>query len=158
MTEPTDVPVEPAKFYEGDEAKVVDIGNMRITRGMTRRPRSSCRHMNIVYDATERRVWCCDCETDVQPFDALVQIAEYFHGEKAMLKRREHEVEQVEKFKARSIAAKAVDVIWRSGKFLPSCPHCHQGLFPEDFKGERTKIIGREFAEARRRAAENKAE
>ena len=37
--------------------KVVDIGDVRIARGLTRREFSTCPHKHMVYDQNERRIW-----------------------------------------------------------------------------------------------------
>lgn len=41
-------PIEPQDYLYG--TKVVQIEDLRVARGMTRRPVSSCRHRKLVYD------------------------------------------------------------------------------------------------------------
>src|SRR5690606_34525923 len=70
-------PIEPLDYISG--VKVVDIGDIRVARGMSRRPASSCKHHHLHYDTAERRIWCRDCETDVEAFDSFKMLVERFH-------------------------------------------------------------------------------
>lgn len=141
-------PIEPQDFCSG--MKVVDIGDLRVARGLTRRPLSACRHINMVYDNNERRVWCKDCESEVEPFDAFKAVCENIDGATKRLKRREQEVKEAERFAARSRAVKALDKVWRGHHQTPVCPHCREALLPEDFASG-AMTTGRELARAARR-------
>jgi ribosomal protein S27E len=140
-------PIEPQAFLGG--VTVVDIGDARVARGMTRRPHVSCRHNSLVYDNRERRVWCSDCERDVDPFDAFEILVKYHDDAVGRIKRREKAVAEAEAFSIISIAAKTIDKAWRSKNMVPACPSCGNGLFPDDFK-KRPTMIGKDFAAARR--------
>lgn len=126
----SDTPVEPQEYLYG--VKVVQIEDLRVARGMTRRPASSCRHKKLVYDDKERRIWCSDCEAEVEPFDAFVGIVEVFSAGMSSLQRRRRELDEAEKFQLRSRAAKVMDDAWRSTKMAPLCPHCNTAILPED--------------------------
>lgn len=126
-------PIEPGDYVHG--VKVVDIGDLRVARGMTRRPVSTCRHLNLVYDNKERRVWCSDCESEVEPFDALMNIIERLDRAAKLLNRRHREVLDAEAATLRSRAAKTLDDVWRSRNLAPLCPHCNNGILPEDVAG-----------------------
>lgn len=126
----SDAPIEPQDFANG--VKVVDIGDLRIARGLTRRPRGTCPHRNMVYDDRERRIWCNDCESEVEAFDAFKRLCEAWSGATSKLQRRQRAVEEAEHFTLRSRAAKAMDVAWRKRNTAPGCPHCHKPLLPQD--------------------------
>ena len=64
--EEKDPPIVPMDFCGG--TTVVDIGDIRVQRGLSRRPFSACPHRGLTYDRKERRIWCKDCERDI--FDA----------------------------------------------------------------------------------------
>lgn len=145
----SDEPIEDQNYLSG--LTVIDIGDIRVSRGMTRRPVSSCRHRRMAYDPKERRVWCRDCEKDVDPFDAFKNLCENYHAAHEDMKRQRQEINEAAQFQCRSIAAKNIDEAWRKKKMVPACPHCSNGLFPEDFvKG--VGMVGRDFALARRAA------
>lgn len=130
MTERKDPPIEPLPYRAG--VTVIDIGDVRVARGMSRRPYSACKHQRLHYDPSERRVWCADCERDLEGFDAFMVLAENSHDFIERNNRREKELAEAEAHQARSRAVKALDHIWRSRTMAPCCPHCHKGLLPED--------------------------
>ncbi|MBO2926699.1 hypothetical protein [Metapseudomonas otitidis] len=123
-------PIEPQEYLYGP--KVVQIEDLRVARGLTRRPLSSCRHRQLVYDDKERRVWCQDCEQEVEAFDAFLSVVGVFQRAKAEIDRRRRELEEVEKFRIVSRAAKAMDAAWRKRDTAPLCPHCMTAILPED--------------------------
>lgn len=128
MDEPTGdtAPVIEQDFSYG--VKVVDIGDLRIARGLTRRRIGNCRHVHLVYDVLERRVFCHDCESAVEGFDAFVQLVErYDQVEKRIAALREMELATVH-----SRAAQAFDKVFRGRRMAPLCPHCKQAIMPED--------------------------
>lgn len=139
-------PIEPQNFLGG--VTVIDIGDVRVARGLSRRHHSSCPHRRLVYDNAERRIWCRDCERDVEAFDAFKTLVEPYSAAIEDLNRRQKAMEESEAFKVRTLAGKAMDEAWRSHKMVPSCPHCHNGLFPEDFKNG-PSMISKEFARGR---------
>ena len=145
-------PIEPQGFLYG--VNVVDIGDIRVARGLTRRPVSSCKHKSLAYDQKERRIWCKDCETDVEPFDGFVLLVEHFHAASQKAQRMLDEAHEASKFSLISRAAKKIDRLWRSKNMVPSCPHCHAGIWPEDALS--MGRVGKEYdlASRKRRAAQ----
>jgi hypothetical protein len=129
----SDAPIEPQEYLFG--VKVVQIEDIRVARGLTRRPSSSCTHRKMVYDDKERRIWCSDCETEIESFDAFLHLVEKFSAAAARINRRAAELAEAEKFQIRSRAAKVLDEAWRSTKNTPLCPHCNNALLPEDVVG-----------------------
>src|SRR5699024_12202317 len=118
----SDAPIVPQDYASG--VKVVDIGDIRVARGMTRRPISTCRHMNQVYCVKERRVWCKDCESDVEAFDAYKMLVNCVDAKIKNLHLREKAVNEAESKALRSRAAKVMDDEWRKVKTVPVCPDC----------------------------------
>lgn len=151
MMDEKDPPVEPLDYRHGPT--VVDIGDVRVSRGMSRRPHSSCKHMRMCYDTHERRIWCQDCERDVEPFDAFKILVEHNATAWAKIKRRLDEVKAAESASIRSRAAKALDEVWRTRNMVPACPTCSHGLLPEMFANGVGTRLGRDYAEARINAA-----
>lgn len=127
------MPIEPQEYIYG--VNVVQIEDLRVARGMTRRPKSSCRHKKLVYDEKERRVWCSECEAEVEPFDAFLGLVEVFSAGMSSIQRRRSDLDEAEKFQIRSRAAKVMDEAWRSTKMAPLCPHCKVAILPEDVVG-----------------------
>lgn len=146
MADERDPPIEPQQFLSG--VTVVDIGDVRVARGLSRRAYSSCPHLRLTYDEKERRIWCQDCEHDVEPFDAFTGLVGGYSRALKMVKAREVAVSELEAFKMRTIAARKMDEAWRHQKMVPACPYCHNGLFPEDFK-TKVLMVGKDFARGR---------
>lgn len=146
MADERDPPIEEPGFIAG--VNVVDIGDVRVARGLTRRHHSSCPHHRLMYDDRERRVWCKDCERDVESFDAFKIIVENLDKAIKSVERREKAITEAEQFKLRTLAAKAMDQAWRSTKMVPACPNCGGGLFPEQFKNGVCGMLGRDYAQA----------
>jgi len=146
MSDEKDPPIEPQDYISG--VTVVDIGDLRVARGLSRRPHSACRHSRVVYDKAERRIWCRDCERDVEAFDAYTTLIEQYNRAYDSFVDREKKLQEAEKFQVRSIAAKKIDEAWRSRNMVPACPHCSHGLFPENFKNGMS-MMSRDYAQAR---------
>lgn len=142
-----DPPIDPQDYLSG--VTVVDIGDYRVSRGMSRRRFTACPHKKLSYDVKERRIWCADCEHDVDSFDILVSMVGSYDRAVKRLAERERQLKEAEHFQARSLAAREMDKAWRSRTMVPACPSCGNGLFPEDFK-RGVSMLGRDFALARR--------
>lgn len=148
MADERDPPIQEQEYRQG--VTVVDLGDVRVARGMTRRNNSTCSHKSLVYDLAERRIWCKDCEHDVEAFDAFKLIVENYDAALKTVASREAAVSEAARFQVRSRAAKKIDEAWRSKTMVPACPHCNNGLFPEDLANGFT-MLGRDFAIARQR-------
>jgi len=145
----SDAPIEPQDYLYG--LKVVQIEDLRVSRGLTRRPSSSCRHKALVYDDKERRIWCSDCESEIEPFDAFIGLCGVFSAGMKDLKSRRRKMDEAEAFQLRSRAAKAIDEAWRRRNTVPCCPSCNAGLLPEDFASGIRSTRSAEFERARRK-------
>jgi hypothetical protein len=115
---------------------------------MARRPYSTCAHRGLTYDSRERRIWCGDCETDVEPFDAFTLLVENMSTALSDLDRKEKQIEEAMNFQLVSVAAKTLDKAWRKRNMVPACPTCGHGLFPEQFKTISVSL-GRDYAKAK---------
>lgn len=144
----TDAPIDPQDYQYGPT--VIQIGDLRVARGLTRRPRSSCSHRQLVYDNSERRVWCKDCESEVDPFDAFLNVVSVWSSASHNHKRRERELAEAEAFTIISRAAKVIDTVWRSKRSVPLCPHCRAAILPGDVVGG-VSTASRELVEQRRK-------
>ena len=145
-------PIEPQDYIYG--VKVVQIEDLRVARGLTRRPLSSCTHKKLVYDHNERRIWCSDCETEVEAFDAFEGLVSKLSAANGRLKSREAALAEAEQFQARSRAAKVMDEAWRSTKTAPLCPHCNTAILPEDVVGGVAKASKALVLAARKRKSD----
>lgn len=132
MTDTKDPPIEPQDYLSG--VKVIDIGDLRVARGLSRRPYTACKHIHLVYDKNERRIWCEDCETNIDAFEAFECIVNNLAKQNARNENRHKILLEAEADKLHIIAAKKMNEMWMSKKLVPCCPHCSKALFPEMFK------------------------
>lgn len=142
-------PIEPQNYLGG--VTVVDIGDARVARGMSRRPYSVCKHKMMIYDQKERRIWCKECEADVEHFDAFLILVAQFSSAAAEIQRRHEKVAEAERINITRIAAKNMEKAFRSRNMVPMCPHCTAGIFPEETA--QLGMVGRDYETARRAAA-----
>jgi len=113
--------------------EVLNLGLARIRKGRTPRPKhGACRHLNQTYDEAERRVWCDDCGDEIEVFDAYMALINQYDRIHKHITSRTEEAISAEKHNLVSRAAKSVDKHWRKRDTVPLCPHCNEGLFPED--------------------------
>lgn len=101
-------PIKPAGYIHG--VKIVDIGDLRVSRGHARYEVSTCRHKELVYCSTERAIWCDDCETRLDPFDVFKLFVE---RSDAAAKRIKY-LKELEDLTLISRASKALDEDFRS--------------------------------------------
>lgn len=129
--EAKDPPIKPQNYLGG--VRVVDFGEARIQRGLTRRPQSTCEHHSLLYDDRERRIWCSDCETTVEAFDAFSILVENHIATTKHFDRMREEAKAASEHVFHLIAARNVEKAWRGRTMAIDCPHCSRGLLPEDF-------------------------
>jgi len=141
-------PIEATNYISG--VNVVDFGDLRVARGKTRRPFRTCRHKSMAYDPNERRIYCNDCESDVEPFDAFMALVERQDRAIKHFERVKKEAEDARSANLHRIAAKKLEKTWR-GKLLPCCPHCSRGITPADM--EHHSCVGKTFEMKKREKA-----
>lgn len=96
------------------------------------RQRNPCRHKQLIYDKELQTVHCEDCKEQISPFKALMLVVSGFEETESRLNYRESKVAEAESKTIRLKAAQSIERKWRSRSKVPACPHCHEGLFPED--------------------------
>ena len=132
-----DPPIVAQEFLHG--VKVVDFGDLRVSRGFSRRPFSLCHHRNMVYDDAERRVWCNDCEKNIEPYDAFTSVVKNYNAAYKHLETLRLEAVEAREHSLFLLACKKIEKVWRGRKLAPACPHCKRGLLPGDFSDNFTK-------------------
>lgn len=147
-------PIDPQNYAYG--LNVVDIGDLRVARGMSRRPYSACNHLNMVFDQHERRIYCRDCEQAIEPFDAFVTLVSRYNASLENLARRREAVQEAESHALISRASKVMDKAWRRRDYVPCCPHCLVAIFPEDVLGNRLPRASKRLSAQRRRFTKKK--
>lgn len=143
-----DTPLIPLEDARGRMAEVIDLAGIRLERGRPPYGAKPCEHARLVFDAGDRRVWCQDCERSIDNFDAFMVLATKFRKMVADVRQMNHQAEQARAATLVRRAAKEIDTIW-GRKMAFGCPHCSEGLLPEDFLGGRS-LMSMEILRARR--------
>jgi ribosomal protein S27E len=121
-------------------SNVVNIDDVRITRtrmGYDRR--DECKHRKLTFDEHGEIVTCDDCHKQVTAFWVVTMLAEVYAK---ALEKVASDQRRLNEAKAKDIsllAAQKVEKAWRSRSMVPTCPHCHEAIFPQDgFGGSAT--------------------
>lgn len=113
---------------------VIDLAEMRIAFGRAKDFKKVCNHRRLTYDPKERRVWCQECESTVDSFDAFMTLVSHWHEMERAARAKLARAAETEKATLVKRAAKNLDQAWnRKFPMAVACPHCHGGLLPEDF-------------------------
>lgn len=115
----------------------------------------ACYHRRISYDPSMRVVQCKDCGREVEHWAAFMLVLSRQQQTESDLARRYAELEALEKRADVGLlkATRTVDHCWRSQTMVPTCPHCHEAIFPGDKFGmsstnKKMAIERRRFKEA----------
>ena len=128
-----DMPLVPDSDGKPFSAEVIDLAGIRVEWGRPASFTKRCDHRSLVFNRDERRVWCKDCERTLDGFDAFMVLNAGFTK---IVQAANHKLAKAEEALTSTLvrrAAKEIDRTWRS-KLAPMCPHCRQGLLPEDFE------------------------
>lgn len=134
---------------------VVTIGDFNFERKRREflNENAKCQHKNIQLDSQGDIALCLDCKIQVSAFWVCQRIIEQFDTAQNKIKAGRKALDEAKAKDISLLAAKRVERAWRSRTMLPTCPHCHRGISPNDgFGGSSTN---KEF-EKRRRLVEVK--
>lgn len=140
-------PIKPPKFIA--HGNVIDLAGFKTQLVVTKRT-DECSHTRTGYSRTERKVWCKDCNTELDSFDVFLRLVDHYARATARLESEKERFQEQRNKALRSIAAKSFDDIYRSRKYVPACPHCKEALLPEDVANG-LAMVCRETARERRK-------
>lgn len=116
------------------DEKVISLDSFRIDKRRNN-PRSDCSHKHLVMHTDEERVTCEDCGIQLGAFAALKILSEAWGKLQRDIERRIQIAQHLETKTLTLRAAKQVEDAWRSRGMVPACPHCGEGILPEDDLG-----------------------
>ena len=109
--------------------KIIPISTLRII--MDKNKKCTCRNRKFYIDTQNREISCQECGAIVHPYNALFDIAMHYE-------RIEEEVnnllavrQQIVDYKPHLLAMRELEKIYRRD-MLPSCPHCHKGIYAKE--------------------------
>lgn len=109
-------------------SEVIEFGKARFKRTNN----GHCAHQRILYDPVEKTVECEDCGRFLEPFDAFLTMVRNADQAWARIQHARREFHELHKKGLTLKAAKTAENAWRSRSMVPTCPHCHEAIFPED--------------------------
>lgn len=134
-------------------AEVIEFGNLKLRRAerATRSTQDQCKHYHMTLDDNGDIVTCDDCGKQLSAYWALRLLTDQYQEAWRKVSARGERIQQEAKESLHLRAARRVEKAWRSRTMVPTCPHCHEAIFPEDGLGG--SAINKRMAEARREAA-----
>lgn len=130
-------------------SNIVNIGDVRITRTrMGYERKQECQHRVLTFDEHGEVVTCDVCKTQVSAFWAVKMLAGVYAEQLAKVEAGARRLAEAMAKDLSLLAAQRVEKAWRSRTMVPTCPHCHEPIFPQDgFGGSQ---VNREIALRRR--------
>ena len=131
--------------------RVVNFADMAFKlRGKSYGLDERCQHTKVTLDDEGGVVTCDACHRQLDPYLTLRRMCEKWEEHAQQVKSAAQRVNEDAKAIVVLRAAKRIERAWRSRTMIPTCPHCHVAILPEDGFGSCT--TNREI-ELRRRQA-----
>lgn len=111
-----------------ENVKRIDV--LRVERGLMKKCRCSSPHYLV--DPDNRLVYCDDCGAIVDAFDALYYITRYWDHMSDQVQFLLDQRKEIMDWKPWLVPLREVEKTYRSGKYLPYCPHCRRGILAEE--------------------------
>jgi hypothetical protein len=137
---------------------VIDIGAyklkfVRFSSGRFVEPTRECPHLNVSCDDEGSILECNDCGRQIDAYWWMKEVFKAYESARIELERRFADIEKRESHTFHLQAAVKVEKAWRSRTVVPTCPHCHEAIFPTDGFGG--KVLNRKLALACRTKRKN---
>jgi len=123
--------------------KLVSLDQVRINRGLEKI--CQCQKRNFVIDTTNRRVTCSSCGAVVDPYDALLEIAEKREEMEKQVQQLLNQKRQIASYKPHLTVIKEIEKRYRGRKMVPICPRCNEPFYFEEI----SSWSGKPYADAR---------
>ena len=132
---------------------IIQFRELRLQRASRGVKVPTCKHLQMTY-TMDGTITCRTCDVMIAPFRAFLMLVENFRDAQDQLKNSRADYEMLRKEHRHLQATRELDRAWRSRSMVPICPHCDEGIFPDDgFGGSQ---INKKIALAQR--ARRKAE
>ena len=112
---------------------VVHLGDFAIKRKDSKfaYPKT-CQHLNLTLDDHGQTVKCDDCGDQVSAYWAITSMAAHVDREWKKINSAFEKLKKDQQSAIHLTAARKVEAAWRKRDMLPCCPHCGEGIAPED--------------------------
>lgn len=128
---------------DDDKSKLIHLDIVRTNWNFQKK--CKCTDRKFVIDPRNREVYCASCGAWVDPFDALMDIANWFENKNDELDRYYTQKKELMSYKPWLKVIKSLEKQYRGHKMLPICPVCRQPFYLEEL----TEWEGKDYADAR---------
>lgn len=132
--------------------KIIDLDQLRINRNIDKL--CKCHERNFVLDTTNKRIICGGCGSEVDPYDALFELASNGNRLKRQVEQLLEQRKQILDYKPWLLTIRNLEKKYRGKRMLPCCPTCDEPFYLEEL----VSWMGKEFADARIKRRNQNAE
>lgn len=104
------------------ENKIVQIDVLKLEYGYQKICKCEKNHYEI--DVKNRLIRCTDCGAIIDPFEALMKIANYFDNVNEQVQSCYRKINELNSYKPYLREAKRYEAMMRKKDMLPICPKC----------------------------------
>jgi predicted molibdopterin-dependent oxidoreductase YjgC len=125
---------------------IIDIEILRINRNIDKECKCNRWERRFTIDTANKKVYC-GCGAEVDPYDAIYDIAYGHERLQAEIKKLLEQRKQIVDYKPWLLVFRNLESHWRGNKdLLPTCPHCGRGFYFEEL----TRWINKRLEDLRR--------
>lgn len=123
--------------------KIVSLDQVRISRGLEKI--CKCDDRKFVIDTSNRRVTCNSCGATVDPYDAMLELANNRQEHVKQMERLLEQRKQIVNYNPHLVVIKKLEKQYRGRKMIPNCPRCSEPFYLEEL----VHWTGKPYADAR---------
>lgn len=128
---------------------IISIDVIRIERHKPRKCTCDEKDKKFTVDTQNREV-TCDCGMVVDPFEALMYLANHYERINNQHKALYEQAQEWKKEKPYSVLFKGLERDYQRGKMLPTCPKCGDSFDFKNISGWRNAEFFRKLEQSRR--------
>jgi hypothetical protein len=115
--------------------RIFNIGDYQLTHSPDNYGEAGvkeCLHSNVLAEDAGEIIRCKDCGMQLSAYWLLMKLTKYFADEREYIAAQRAAYKQDQEKGLTLKAAQDVEHAWRSHKYIPQCPHCHEPITPRD--------------------------
>ena len=113
--------------------KIIDLEILRINRNIDKQCKCNRWERNFTVDTTNKKVYC-SCGAEVDPYDAIYDIAYRRDRLNEEVKRLLEQRKEIVEYKPWLLVFRDLESRYRTKRMLPACPHCGRGFYFEEIR------------------------
>lgn len=123
--------------------KIVGLDQIRINRGLEKL--CKCKKRKYVIDSTNRRITCNGCGAEVDPYEAMLDLAGRYEEYNQQVERLLEQRKMIAQYKPHLVVIKKLEKQYRGKQMIPNCPRCSEPFYLEEL----VSWTGKSYADAR---------